>query len=139
MTIIASNYRTIEIVINNTSIGNTITFPQNNEIDGTIIDSIETFDNSILFASPETNTEVVSYTQGADIVFTLYEQSTAKFYSIPYNSFNTPQNAGILRELQNLKINLRECSITIVGNSAIVAGKAVVFNFIFRRDKVNTK
>jgi len=127
------NTRLLEINVTAApAVGDVYFFPNDNEIDLKFVDAIETYDNTILFSSPEGN-PIVTLAGGAEVVLFLYQDSMARFYSVPYNSFNTVQNAGILRQLDNFKINLQKSYMQIVSVGTIANGDSIAISFMYNR------
>lgn len=112
------------------TVGQIVPFPQDQEINLKPVQALETYENTILARTPD-NEPVVSQAGGAEVVLYLYQENMARFYAIPYNSFNTQLNAGIVRQLKDLKINLQKSYIQITGNVTIAAGQALVFSFMY--------
>lgn len=122
--------RIVEIDTTAVSVGQTIPFSNDNELNLMEVNSIETYINTLLLTSPN-GVPVVTQAAGAEVTVTFVCENDQRFYNIPYNSLNTQLNSGILRELQGLKINLQQSYITINSITTIGANQALVFGFMY--------
>jgi len=126
-----ANTRFIELTVPaGVSIGTSIKFPTDDELNLKSVSALESYDDGILVRTPA-NAPVVTLAKGAAVVLFLYDNNKAKFYGLPYNSINTTQNSGILRQFKDLNINLNKSYIMITSVAAIVAGDALAFSFMY--------
>lgn len=125
-----SKSRLIEVDTNAVSVGQTIPFPIDNELNLMKVNSIETYINTLLLTSPN-SLPVVTQAAGSEVTVTLVTENEQRFYNIPYNSLNTQLNSGIMRELQGLVIDLQKSYVTINSITVIGANQALVFCFMY--------
>lgn len=113
--------------------GGIVNFETENELDRKIVSGIETYFDTILANAPD-GSSIVTQAKAATIIVYLYDNNTCKFYGIPYNSFNTYLNAGIIRELKDFTITVNKCYIQLCDVAALAAGDTVYFNFLYDYD-----
>lgn len=94
---------------------------------------IEAFTASQLATSPNNKT-VISGAGSVNIVCTFVVNETEDIYQIPYYTLISSNNAGLIREFQNKRINLVKSYITILNVSGLNANESVMFNFYYKKD-----
>lgn len=94
---------------------------------------IEAFTASQLATSPNNKT-VISGAGSVNIVCTFVVNETEDIYQIPYYTLISSNNAGLIREFQNKRINLVKSYITILNVAGLNANESVMFNFYYKKD-----
>lgn len=94
---------------------------------------IEAFTASQLATSPNNKT-VISASGSVNIVCTFVVNETEDIYQIPYYTLISSNNAGLIREFQNKRINLVKSYITILNVTGLNANESVMFNFYYKKD-----
>lgn len=95
---------------------------------------IEAFTASQLATSPNNKT-VISAAGSVNIVCTFVVNETEDIYQIPYYTLISSNNAGLIREFQNKRINLVKSYITILNVTGLNANESVMFNFYYKKDQ----
>lgn len=94
---------------------------------------IEAFTANQLATSPNNKT-VISAAGSVNIVCTFVVNETEDIYQIPYYTLISSNNAGLIREFQNKRINLVKSYITILNVTGLNANESVMFNFYYKKD-----
>ena len=97
-----------------------------------IIEGLEAFTVDQLKVSPN-NKAIISATASLNLVLTLVVDETEELYQIPYYTLISGQNAGLIREFANKRINLVKSYITILNTTGLTAGESAIFNFYYRK------
>ena len=97
-----------------------------------IIEGLEAFTVEQLKVSPN-NKAIISATASLNLVLTLVVDETEELYQIPYYTLISGQNAGLIREFANKRINLVKSYITILNTTGLTAGESAIFNFYYRK------
>jgi hypothetical protein len=95
---------------------------------------IEAFTGSQLATSPNNKT-VIAAAGSVNIVCTFVVNETEDIYQIPYYTLISANNAGLIREFQNKRINLVKSYITILNVTGLNANESVMFNFYYKKDQ----
>ena len=110
--------------------GNMLKFPLDNELDGQLVTTLETFNDAQCLTSPESGGGlIVTAAKGAEVTIVLMCKSKKQIYNQPYQSFNVALNSGIPRYLKDLEINLRESYVRVNSIAAIAGGDVLMFGF----------
>jgi hypothetical protein len=97
-----------------------------------IIEGLEAFTNVQLAKSPN-NKDVITANDSLNLVLTLVVDETEDLYQIPYYTLISGNNAGLIREFANKRINLVKSYITVLNAGSLVAGSSAMFNFYYRK------
>ena len=95
---------------------------------------IEAFTSAQLATSPNNKT-VIAGAGSVNIVCTFVVNETEDIYQIPYYTLISANNAGLIREFQNKRINLVKSYITILNVTSLNANESVMFNFYYKKDQ----
>jgi len=88
-----------------------------------------------LIKSPSGNT-VVSLTDASKLVLTIQNTASKEVvYQIPVTTLIAPYNAGRIRKLNNLKVNLTKSAVTVL-DTLSANNLAVCFNWYYKFVKV---
>ena len=96
-----------------------------------VIEGVEGFINTGLVSSPN-GKNIISATGQLNLVVTLVVDETEEHYQIPYYTLVSGNNAGLIREFNNKRINLVKSYITILNTTGLTAGESAIFNFYYR-------
>jgi hypothetical protein len=125
---------TIEVPVGQNVSITSFPFPQNNEnIEKGYVFGVDTFYNSIVSASPSAY-PLVDQTILQKAYLILAVDNAEDIYKIPLTTLVSKENAGIIRELDGVKINFTKSRVVIADNTGLVAGTTFLFNFFYRDD-----
>jgi len=97
-----------------------------------IIEGLEAFTADQLAVSTN-NKPIIGVLGALNLVLTLVVDETEEIYQIPYYTLISANNAGLIREFANKRINLVKSYITILNTTNLAAGNSVIFNFYYRK------
>jgi len=131
---IITNSYLVELNLPTVSLGQRYTFLDVPQLryNAVIIDGIEAFQNDQLATSPN-NKAVINANAVSGIVITLVIDETEDLYQIPYYTLVSANNAGLIREFANKRINLVKSYATILNTTGLTAGQSLMFNFYYRK------
>jgi len=131
---IITNSYLVELNLPTVSLGQRYTFLDVPQLryNAVIIDGIEAFQNDQLATSPN-NKAVINGNAISGIVVTLVIDETEDLYQIPYYTLVSGNNAGLIREFANKRINLVKSYATILNTTGLTAGQSLIFNFYYRK------
>jgi hypothetical protein len=131
---IITNSYLVELNLPTVSLGQRYTFLDVPQLryNAVIIDGIEAFQNDQLATSPN-NKAVINANAVSGIVITLVIDETEDLYQIPYYTLVSGNNAGLIREFANKRINLVKSYATILNTTGLTAGQSLIFNFYYRK------
>ena len=131
---IITNSYLVELNLPTVSLGQRYTFLDVPQLryNAVIIDGIEAFTNSQLATSPNAK-NIISANGSLNIVVTLVVDETEELYQIPYFTLISANNAGLIREFANKRINLVKSYATILNTASLTAGESLIFNFYYRK------
>lgn len=131
--IITSSYL-VELNLPTISLGQRFTFLDVPQLryNAVIIDGIEAFTNAQLATSPNAKA-VINASASLGIVVTLVVDETEDIYQIPYYTLISANNAGLIREFANKRINLVKSYATILNTTGLSTGQSLMFNFYYRK------
>jgi hypothetical protein len=131
---IITNSYLVELNLPTISLGQRYTFLDVPQLryNAVIIEGLEAFTVEQLKVSPN-NKAIISATASLNLVLTLVVDETEELYQIPYYTLISGQNAGLIREFANKRINLVKSYITILNTTGLTAGESAIFNFYYRK------
>lgn len=131
---IITNSYLVELNLPTISLGQRFTFLDVPQLryNAVIIDGIEAFDSTQLATSPNAKT-VIGANATLGIVVTLVVDETEEMYQIPYYTLISSNNAGLIREFANKRINLVKSYATILNTTGLTAAQSLIFNFYYRK------
>jgi hypothetical protein len=131
---IITNSYLVELNFPTISLGQRYTFLDVPQLryNAVIIEGLEAFTVDQLKVSPN-NKAIISATSSLNLVLTLVVDETEELYQIPYYTLISGENAGLIREFANKRINLVKSYITILNTTGLTAGESAIFNFYYRK------
>jgi hypothetical protein len=131
---IITNSYLVELNLPTISLGQRYTFLDVPQLryNAVIIDGLEAFTADQLATSPNNKT-IIPATSAQGIVLTLVVDETEELYQIPYYTLISGNNAGLIREFANKRINLVKSYATILNTTGLTAGNSLIFNFYYRK------
>ena len=131
---IITNSYLVELNLPTISLGQRYTFLDVPQLryNAVIIDGLEAFTASQLATSPNNKT-IISAAASINIVCTFVVDETEEIYQIPYYTLISANNAGLIREFANKRINLVKSYATILNTSGLTATESLIFNFYYRK------
>jgi hypothetical protein len=131
---IITNSYLVELNLPTISLGQRYTFLDIPQLryNSVIIEGIEAFSVDQLAVSPNNKT-IVSTAATLNLVLTLVVDETEELYQIPYYTLISSENAGLIREFANKRINLVKSYVTILNTTGLTAAQSVIFNFYYRK------
>ena len=131
---IITNSYLVELNLPTVSLGQRFTFLDVPQLryNAVIIDGIEAFTADQLATSPNAKT-IIPAAAATGIVLTLVVDETEELYQIPYYTLISGNNAGLIREFANKRINLVKSYATILNITSLTAGNSLIFNFYYRK------
>jgi hypothetical protein len=131
---IITNSYLVELNLPSISLGQRYTFLDVPQLryNAVIIEGLEAFTEVQLATSPN-NKAIITALGSLNLVLTLVVNETEEIYQIPYYTLISANNAGLIREFANKRINLVKSYITILNTTNLTAGQSVIFNFYYRK------
>jgi hypothetical protein len=131
---IITNSYLVELNLPTISLGQRYTFLDVPQLryNAVIIDGLEAFTNAQLATSPN-NKNIITAAASVNIVCTFVVDETEEIYQIPYYTLISSNNAGLIREFANKRINLVKSYATILNTSGLTAAESLIFNFYYRK------
>lgn len=131
---IITNSYLVELNLPSIALGQRYTFLDVPQLryNAVIIEGLEGFTNTQLAVSPN-NKNIITPTGSLNLVLTLVVDETEDIYQIPYYTLISSNNAGLIREFANKRINLVKSYITILNTTGLTAGESAIFNFYYRK------
>lgn len=131
---IITNSYLVELNLSTIGLGQRYTFLDVPQLryNAVIIDGLEAFTAAQLATSPNQKT-IVSAAASVNVVMTFVVDETEEIYQIPYYTLISSNNAGLIREFANKRINLVKSYATILNVSGLSAGESLIFNFYYRK------
>lgn len=131
---IITNSYLVELNLPSIALGQRYTFLDVPQLryNAVIIDGIEAFTSTQLAVSPN-NKNIITANAATNIVITLVVDETEELYQIPYYTLISSNNAGLIREFANKRINLVKSYATILNTTGLTAGESLIFNFYYRK------
>lgn len=120
----------VEIPLTTTSAGSTINFADVPQLRGKFVQGLECFTLNQITKTPTQRT-VIGASQGANFLVNLLTDSETTFEYLPYYTLIPANNGGLIREFQNLKININKSNIYISASTGLTVGESAVFNFYY--------
>lgn len=115
--------------------GQTINFVNDNFVDESFPDFIESFSSNQISKDPNNSgNNVISANGLTGITLTIADGSTQKVYEMPATALNRSTNNGQTQPLNGIKINLQKSFITIVDNTNINANECFVLGIGYKGD-----
>lgn len=97
-----------------------------------IIDGLEAFTSTQLTTSPN-GKAIITDAASLGIVLTFVVNETEEVYQIPYYTLVSGNNAGLIREFGNKRINLVKSYATILNIAGLTAAQSLIFNFYYKK------
>jgi hypothetical protein len=131
---IITNSYLVELNLPTISLGQRYTFLDVPQLryNAVIIDGLEAFTGTQLATSPNNKT-IISAGASINIVCTFVVDETEEIYQIPYYTLISANNAGLIREFANKRINLVKSYATILNTTGLTASESLIFNFYYRK------
>lgn len=131
---IITNSYLVELNLPSIALGQRYTFLDVPQLryNAVIIEGLEGFTNTQLAVSPN-NKNIITSAGSLNLVLTLVVDETEDIYQIPYYTLISSNNAGLIREFANKRINLVKSYITILNTTGLTAGESAIFNFYYRK------
>lgn len=131
---IITNSYLVELNLPSVALGQRYTFLDVPQLryNAVIIDGIEAFTSTQLAVSPN-NKNIISAPASLNIVVTLVVDETEEMYQIPYYTLISSNNAGLIREFANKRINLVKSYATILNTAGLSNNDSLIFNFYYRK------
>lgn len=124
------NSELIELVLDSTS-KSKFTFAESQNIRGRKVKAIEVFTLAMCAISPQGNTLV----QESDLVsgsfLTLSIGGKEKIKDLPLTSLMPTNNNGLMRNFDDIEIDLQKSYVTFPVTKAFAAGEVILFNFYY--------
>ena len=126
----------IEVLIGANTSQTSFSFPQNNEnIEKGFVYGLESFSAAQLTKSPS-GLDIVAANIFSKAYLVLAVDNAEDIYQIPLFSLNPTLNAGIIRQLDGVKINFTKSKVIIPDSTGLVANTSFFFNFYYRNEKL---
>lgn len=120
----------VELKITGTpAVGLSQTFLDVPELKGKFVQGIEAFTDSQVTKTPINNT-VFANAAAKEILMNFYEMSEVKHKNIPYYTLISSNNGGLIREFDNLRININQSNFYMGGTTA-VQNTSLLFMFYY--------
>ena len=131
---IITNSYLVELNLPTISLGQRYTFLDVPQLryNAVIIDGLEAFTATQLATSPNNKT-IIANNAAPNILMTLVVNETEEIYQIPYYTLISSNNAGLIREFGNKRINLVKSYATIINVTGLNAGESLIFNFYYKK------
>ena len=131
---IITNSYLVELNLPTISLGQRYTFLDVPQLryNAVIVDGLEAFTADQLATSPNAKT-IIPAAAAQGIVVTLVVDETEEMYQIPYYTLISGNNAGLIREFANKRINLVKSYATILNTTSLTAAQSLIFNFYYRK------
>lgn len=131
---IITNSYLVELNFPTISLGQRYTFLDVPQLryNAVIVEGLEAFTIEQLKVSPN-NKNIITSNASLNLVLTLVVDETEELYQIPYYTLVSGNNAGLIREFANKRINLVKSYITILNTTGLTAGESAIFNFYYRK------
>lgn len=131
---IITNSYLVELNLPSIALGQRYTFLDVPQLryNAVIIEGLEAFTSDQLAVSPNNKT-IIAPSASLNLVLTLVVDETEDLYQIPYYTLISGENAGLIREFANKRINLVKSYITILNTTSLIANQSAIFNFYYRK------
>jgi hypothetical protein len=131
---IITNSYLVELNLPSIALGQRYTFLDVPQLryNAVIIEGLEAFTSDQL-ATSTNNKTIIAPSGSLNLVLTLVVDETEDVYQIPYYTLISANNAGLIREFANKRINLVKSYITILNTTSLSAGQSAIFNFYYRK------
>jgi hypothetical protein len=120
----------VELQITTTANGSSINFSDVPQLRGKFVQGIETYTANEV-TKTQTQRDVIAQANVSSFLVNLVTDSETVFENIPYFTFNTYYNGGIIREFKNLKININKSNIYITSGSGLSTSQSALFTFYY--------
>lgn len=120
----------VELKLTNTNNGNSFQFADVPQLKGMFVQGIEAFTDAEVAKTP-TQTAVIADAAKNGILVNLVEDNLTKYENIPYFTMIAKENAGLIREFKNYKVNINKSGVYIGDNTNIVVNTSVFFTFYY--------
>ena len=120
----------VEIPITTLANGSTINFNDVPQLRGKYVQGIETYTQNEV-TKTQTQRTVIAAANVSSFLCNFVTDSETIFENIPYFTMNTYNNAGIIREFKNLKININKSNIYIANGSGLATTQSALFTFYY--------
>lgn len=120
----------VELPITTVSNGSTINFSDVPQLRGKFVQGIETYTANEVTKS-QTQRTIIPQANVSSFLVNLLTDSETTFENIPYFTFNTYYNGGIIREFKNLKININKSNVYISNGTGLSTSQSALFTFYY--------
>lgn len=120
----------VEIPLTTVANGSTINFNDVPQLRGKYVQGIETYTSDQVSRSATQRAVIGSGSQSA-FLCNLVTDSEITFENIPYFTLISSNNGGLIREFNNLKININKSSIYISFNTGLTTSQSALFTFYY--------
>jgi hypothetical protein len=96
-----------------------------------VIEGLEVVISTGLIVSPNLNT-VINATGVKSIVLTLVVSDSEEIYQIPLSTLVASLNSGLIRELNEKRINIVKSYITVLSTAGLTAAESVIVYFYYK-------
>lgn len=127
---------TVELQFNNPATGNSVQFLDVPQLHGKYVQGVEAFTAAECSLSPTQNTVIADGAKNG-LLMTFIQGNDKVIENLPYFTLIAKENAGIIREFKNLKININKSSAYIADATNIVSGTVALFTFYYTDSPVN--
>lgn len=125
----------VELKIQNNTNGSSQLFLDVPQLRNKFVQGIEAFTEDQV-AKTFTQTNVIAATGANGILVNIVVNSDTILENIPYFTLIAANNAGLIREYKNLKININKSGIYIGDNTNVPVGRSVLFTFYYTDKEV---
>jgi len=124
--------RSISVELKLTSINNGTSFQFQDvpQLKGMFVQGIEAFTFAEVAKTP-TQTPVIQDAAKNGILVNLVEDNLVKYENIPYFTLIAADNAGLIREFKNYKVNINKSGVYIGDNTNLTINESVFFTFYY--------
>jgi hypothetical protein len=120
----------VELPLTTTANGSTLNFNDVPQLRGKFVQGIEAYTSTQVSKSQTQRTIIGSGSQSAFLV-NLVTDSETTFENIPYFTLISSNNGGLIREFNNLKININKSNIYISFNTGLTTAQSALFTFYY--------
>jgi len=125
----------VELPLTAIANGTTLNFSDVPQLRGKFVQGIESYTANEV-GKTQTQRTVIPFTNVSSFLVNLVTDNETVFENIPYFTFNTYNNGGIIREFKNLKININKSNIYIANGSGLSTAQSALFTFYYTEQPV---
>lgn len=120
----------VELPLTATANGTTLNFNDVPQLRGKFVQGVESYTNFDV-AKSFTQRDVLPQARVSNILVNLVTESETVFENLPYFTLNTYYNGGLIREFNNLKININKSNIYIASSVGLLTTQSLLFTFYY--------